>query len=474
MGRYLFRVLYLPQYLIHDPLCFIIGSYVMITMIVGVYKLIFQSNLISNHLLRFHPGLLCCKYLYYYGNVCSWSFLGACKFSFIFYLLTILLLTFISYFVVVQITLQRLANFMIVGMMVHILSKLWNVDLYHGFFTTLTSSFTSSDTALNIGRIAVTAPSVIGSNGVSGVAGIVYDFTIFQIPNYFSSQCKTSFWRDFIYLLLRAFSFLPTGFIILETFIYQILSPVGMRLARYLQLTSTLTWINQCQMQMNRLIILMKEALAHNHRHHNNAPQGDDIPQNEPNAQRPHAEPHQHEDRNEEDEVANIARTISDDRQHRSHHQIHKSHETKIIQQMYEVYLLVYYPFYRDLAVKGFFFFVLPTIILSNQPILRILHLLPITDWLLSRAYSEENEFVADSSEPISSGEILFSFRIHWMIMRGLIACYLVLIFFPFLLQPLYQSFSSLYNKIRDENYLVGRRLLNIHQQASTTSQVRE
>ena len=80
LGRYLFRILYLPQYLIHDPLCFVTGSYLLITMVVGLYKLIYQSNLISHHLRRNHPFYLSLKYLYHFGRVTSFSAYGTGKF----------------------------------------------------------------------------------------------------------------------------------------------------------------------------------------------------------------------------------------------------------------------------------------------------------------------------------------------------------------------------------------------------------
>jgi hypothetical protein len=79
VGRGLFQMLYIPRSLNHDPLCFIIGSYLVIGLMNSSYKFFFNSNLLNNNQLKNHPILLTAKYLYIRGK-CSMSFVTTSKF----------------------------------------------------------------------------------------------------------------------------------------------------------------------------------------------------------------------------------------------------------------------------------------------------------------------------------------------------------------------------------------------------------
>ena len=371
----------------------------------------------------------------------------------------------------------------VIGMMVHVMSKVWNIDMYYGLFT-------SPSTA--------TGGDAIGSTPIFGYESIkkmIYDYSVYSIPNYFSPHCQASLLSDVWHNSLRLLSFAPTGFVLLETLIYYLNSATGMRMIRYFQLESLLTWINQSQAGVHRLVFLMKEALAYNQQmqqQQRNRSQPQDLEQQLQRLRRDlrleegadHREPLlPHIPRRQAFPV--VQPIIADPREEgiqtpetseatsqgersssgpppasiaSSRPILLKNQEKKIMDQMYEVYLLFYYPFLREIVLKGFFLLILlPTILLSNQLFLQFFH----DSSPLEMGTLTDKESITEDLTPN-----LISFRIHWVIMRSFICLFCMMKAFPFLIHPLYQSFLALHNKIRDENYLIGRKLLNINQQS--------
>jgi hypothetical protein len=519
LGRNLFRVLYIPKFYIHDPLCFVVGSYVLAKLITFTYRMLFHPNLINNHHLKNHPLLLTLKYMYIRGK-CSFNYVFTGNFSILSIFVPCLNNSSRVVDVGVLILVKKCMIYVVIGILLHVLSKLWNQDVYYAqpyshllaFPTTFKPS--PQDSLLMDQARQQT---------------FLQDYSLFYV-----TLSYQTLWRNSSYLFQRILSFMPTGFVLLECLLYALMSErIGMRIIRYFGIESLQSWLIDCQLAMNQLIFLVKTAInqhnqimnpnlnqivipaaeqmrqleqlqqfqqllrqrhgrhPRNHRHHrardNNLQNNHNLPAEEhenaepqpadnlpeaPVNNNPQTNPvnhggpgrnsnnHSHNSNNNNNNNSNNSNNNSSNHNHSNSAQ---KLETQIIQQMNHLYNFFYYPFFREIVLKGFCCFILiPTIILSNQPLLQLFRLAPFYEWtgfpLPSAASIAENPAIP----------YLFVFRIQWTIMRFFIVLYFATILFPFAIKPVVSSFSLLHKKIRDENYLVGRILLNSAERVST------
>jgi hypothetical protein len=323
------------------------------------------------------------------------------------------------------------------------------------------------------------------------------DFSIVRIPSYFSStEGFKWFGKDILFLLKHILLFSLTGFLVLESMIYQLISDrFGRRIVRLLglnnnpnpavvgggaggenndngnQQSSLQRWIVESQLSINRLVYLMKNALIQHYQHQLIQLQQQLASQQE----------------QQQSIIGDGTRTttessgIASHRRHHHHrhrrHQQHSSSSTAEIEnsierlntadndigkQMNHLYLHLYYPFFYHIVLKGFLLFiVLPTLLFSN---------LPFSNKFASFAVTKgiESFLLPSSMEP--SLTFLFSFHMHWAVMRFAVASFILTIMFPYFIHPFYKSMTLLYNKIKDENYLIGRKLLNLSEKVSLLS----
>jgi hypothetical protein len=360
--------------------------------------------------------------------------------------------------IVAKIIVQRLLTYVVVGILVHILSNAWSPSIYHLFLTIRSPSTSSS---------------------------LLNDFSIVRIPSYFTStEGLKWFGKDLFFLVKHILFFSLTGFLVLETMIYQLLCDrFGRRIVRLLGLnnnpnpnpivggenndgqSSLQRWIVESQLSINRLVYLMKNALIQHYQH-----QLIQLQQQLTSQQEQLQAVGGGDGTRLTEETAGVTshRRHHHHRRHRRHQQ-HSSSSTMEIENMTErlniadndigkqmshLYLHLYYPFFYHIVLKGFLLFiVLPTLLFSN---------LPFSNKFASFAVTKGIESFLLPSSMEQGLTFLFSFHIHWTIMRFAVASFILMMIFPYSIHPFYKSMTLLYNKIKDENYLIGRKLLNL------------
>jgi hypothetical protein len=377
-------------------------------------------------------------------------------------------------------------------MMIHILSRYWNKDMYY------------SQPYDHFQSFQATFKHQFLQEQEQKQQTFLQDYTIFYLKNYFSystyQEAFHSLFIDCLSILGRCVSFIPTGFLLFETLKYCLLSErIGIRAVRYFGLENVNSWIIDFQLNINRVIFVTKTAIHHlqqrnqppfngNHfnNNNNNINQVDFQEQGRVANRRGRAG-HRRRLRqgmnNQEDQQNNNNNsnpininnnngpppTIPAFPNAFNHQLIAEKNEMEMLKQFHHAYEIFYYPFLKTIVFKGFLGFILTvSLILSNQPLLQLFRFVPFYEWIQNHYTYSANTSSANvvNYEELCSANAdlhcLFVFRIHWAIMRCCILVYFLSLILPYAISPLSTSFKLLEKKIRDENYLIGKKLLNL------------